>query len=248
VGLTLNFTPMTPASDSAVDRDAARRLDGQQNRMFMEPVVRGAYPEDVAADLAAAGAPLPVRDGDLDVIAAPLDWLGVNYYFCSTVRGGASPTGRPNPFIGCADVEDLDPVGPTTTMGWGVSPEGFTGLLLRLRDEAPGLPLVITENGSAWPDQVADDGQVHDAERTEYLLTHLQAMTAAMDQGADVRGYFAWSFLDNFEWARGYAQRFGLVHVDYTTQERMPKDSAQTYADLIRRHRETSTSGGDGDD
>jgi beta-glucosidase len=238
VGLTLNFTPMTPATDSATDRDAARRLDGQQNRMFLEPVVRGAYPEDVVADLAAAGAPLPVRDGDLEVIAAPLDWLGVNYYFSSTVRGGATSSSKPNPFIGCADVEEVDPVGPTTTMGWGVSPEAFTDLLLRLRDEAPGLPLVVTENGSAWPDEVTDDGEVHDPRRTDYLLRHLAAMTTAIAAGADVRGYFAWSLMDNYEWARGYAQRFGLVHVDYATQERTPKDSARVYADVIERHRE----------
>jgi beta-glucosidase len=237
LGLTLNFTPMTPATDSAADRDAARRLDGQQNRMFLEPVVRGAYPEDVVADLADAGAPLPIRDGDLEVIAAPLDWLGVNYYFCSTVRSAAAPP-RTTPFIGCADVEECDPVGETTTMGWGVSPEGLTGLLLRLRDEAPGLPLVITENGSAWPDEVDDDGEIHDARRTDYLLTHLDAMRTAIARGADVRGYFAWSLMDNFEWARGYAQRFGLVHVDYATQERTPKDSARVYADVIRRHLE----------
>jgi len=209
--------------------------------MFLEPVVHGSYPDDVVADLAAAGAPLPVRDGDLDVIAAPLDWLGVNYYFCSTVRGGVVPDGRPNPFIGCADAEELDPPGPTTTMGWGVNPEGLTGLLLRLRDEAPGIPLVITENGSAWPDRVDDDGQVHDVERTDYLLAHLQAVTAAVAEGADVQGYFAWSLMDNFEWARGYAQRFGLVHVDYATQQRTPKDSAHAYAEVIRRHREGST-------
>jgi beta-glucosidase len=240
LGLTLNFTPMTPATDSAADRDAARRLDGQQNRMFLEPVVRGAYPEDVLADLADAGAPLPVREGDLEVIAAPLDWLGVNYYFCSTVRGAAAPPRKANPFIGCADVEELDPVGETTTMGWGVSPEGLTGLLLRLRDEAPDLPLVITENGSAWPDEVDDDGEIHDARRTDYLLTHLDAMRTAIARGADVRGYFAWSLMDNYEWARGYAQRFGLVHVDYATQERTPKDSARVYADVIRRHLEGS--------
>jgi beta-glucosidase len=192
----------------------------------------------VVADLAAAGAPLPVRDGDLETIAAPLDWLGVNYYYCSTVRSGAAPSGKANPFIGCADVQELDPVGETTTMGWGVSPEGFTGLLLRLRDEAPGLPLVITENGSAWPDEVDDDGEVRDVRRTDYLLSHLEAMTTAIARGADVRGYFAWSLMDNFEWARGYAQRFGLVHVDYATQQRTPKDSARAYADVIRRHSE----------
>ena len=236
LGITLNFSPTSPASDDPVDVDAARRVDGQQNRMFLEAVVRGAYPEDVVEDLERAGAPLPVEDGDLDVVAAPLDWLGVNYYFTSVVRGGGQ-AGRPTPCIGTEDVVEIEPEGPTTTMGWNVDPDGFTGLLLRLAEEAPGLPLVVTENGSAWPDTVTD-GAVHDPERTDYLVRHLQALTAAVDEGADVRGYFAWSLLDNFEWARGYDQRFGLVYVDYETQARIPKDSAHVYADVLRRHRE----------
>ncbi|WP_346622796.1 GH1 family beta-glucosidase [Blastococcus montanus] len=238
LGITLNFTPMTPATDRPADVDAARRLDGQQNRMFLEPVVHGAYPEDVVADLAAAGAPLPVRDGDLEVIATPLDWLGVNYYFESTVQVGVRPADRPTSFIGGEDVVELEPQGPTTTMGWGVSPGAFTRLLLWLHERAPGLPLVVTENGSAWDDAVSADGAVHDPERTEYLLRHLEAVTTAIDGGADVRGYFAWSLLDNYEWARGYAQRFGLVHVDYATQQRTLKDSAHVYAELLRRHRQ----------
>ena len=237
LGLTLNFTPMTPATDSAADADAARRLDGQQNRMYLLPVVTGEYPADVVADLAAAGAPLPVEDGDLDVIAAPLDWLGVNFYFGSVVRATEEPTGKASAFIGGERVEEVPPSGPTTTMGWGVTPAAFTELLLRLRDTAPGLPLVVTENGSAWPDEVSADGAVHDPERTDYLLTHLAAVTDAIGQGADVRGYFAWSFLDNYEWARGYDQRFGIVHVDYDTQVRTPKDTALVYAEVLRRHR-----------
>jgi beta-glucosidase len=240
LGITLNFTPIAAAGESAADLDAARRLDGQQNRMFLEPLVRGAYPADVVRDLAAAGAPLPVEDGDLAVIAAPLDWLGVNFYFTNVVRGGRPPTGKPTPFIGAADVVEVEHEGPTTTMGWNVDPEGFTDLLLRLRDEAPGLPLVVTENGSAWPDEVTPDGQVHDPERSDYLLSHLHAVSEAVGKGADVRGYFAWTFMDNFEWARGYAQRFGLVHVDYATQRRRPKDSARLYAEVIRRHRDPS--------
>ncbi|KQS60611.1 beta-glucosidase [Geodermatophilus sp. Leaf369] len=237
LGLTLNFTPMTPATDSAADADAARRLDGQQNRMYLLPVVTGEYPADVVADLAAAGAPLPVEDGDLEVIAAPLDWLGVNFYFGSVVRATEEPTGKASAFIGGERVEEVPPSGPTTTMGWGVTPAAFTELLLRLRDTAPGLPLVVTENGSAWPDEVSADGAVHDPERTDYLLTHLAAVTDAIEQGADVRGYFAWSFLDNYEWARGYDQRFGIVHVDYDTQVRTPKDTALVYAEVLRRHR-----------
>lgn len=238
LGITLNFTPISPAGDDPVDVDAARRLDGQQNRLFLEPIVSGEYPADVVADLARAGAPLPVEDGDLAVISAPLDWLGVNYYFTNLVRGGQEPTGEPTPFIGADDVVDLAPQGPTTTMGWNVDPEGFTSLLVWLRERAPGLPLVVTENGSAWPDQVTADGQVHDAERVDYLIRHLGAVTDAIEQGADVQGYFAWSFMDNFEWARGYDQRFGLVYVDYETQQRIPKDSARVYADILRRHRD----------
>ena len=238
LGLTLNFTPMTPASDSAADVDAARRCDGQQNRMYLLPVATGAYPADVVADLAAAGAPLPVEDGDLDVIGTPLDWLGVNFYFGSVVRDTGTPTGKASSFIGAGCIEEVEPAGPTTTMGWGITPEAFTELLLWLRSVAPTTPLVVTENGSAWPDEVSPDGAVHDPERVAYLLDHLAAVSDAIEGGADVRGYFAWSLLDNFEWARGYDQRFGLVHVDYATQVRTPKDSARVYADLLRRHRE----------
>jgi beta-glucosidase len=237
LGITLNLTPVAPASAHPVDVDAARRVDGQQNRMFLSPLVRGVYPDDVVEDLVRAGAPLPVEDGDLAVIAAPLDWLGVNYYFSTVVRGGRPASGRPTPFIGAEDVVEVVPEGPTTTMGWNVDPEGFTGLLLRLRDEAPDLPLVVTENGSAWPDEVSDDGGVHDPARTEYLLRHLQALAAAVQKGADVRGYFAWTLMDNFEWARGYDQRFGLVYVDHPTQRRIVKDSARSYAEVVRRHR-----------
>ncbi|MGY1671615.1 GH1 family beta-glucosidase [Geodermatophilus sp. SYSU D00710] len=239
LGITLNFTPMNPASDSPADVDAARRLDGQQNRVFLEPVVSGAYPADVVEDLAAAGAPLPVQDGDLQTIAAPLDWLGVNYYFEETVRAGGRPAGRPpTSFIGGEDVDELDPEGPTTSMGWGISPQAFTDLLLWLGEKAPGLPLVVTENGSAWDDEVDAEGAVRDPARVDFLLRHLAALTAAVERGADVRGYFAWSLLDNFEWARGYGQRFGLVHVDYDTQRRTVKDSGRVYAEVLRRHRE----------
>jgi beta-glucosidase len=239
LGITLNFTPTSPATDSPADVDAARRLDGQQNRMFLLPIVDGEYPADVVEDLAAAGAPLPVLEGDLAVISTPIDWLGVNYYFTSTVRAVVEPTGKPSPFIGAELIDEVPPAGPTTSMGWNIDPEAFTQLLLRLGDAAPGLPLFITENGSAWADEAAADGQVHDPQRVDYLLRHLTAMSDAIDAGTDVRGYFAWSLMDNFEWARGYAQRFGLVHVDYDTQVRTPKDSAHTYAAVLRRHRES---------
>ncbi|GAB4082363.1 beta-glucosidase [Modestobacter muralis] len=236
LGITLNFTPMSPASDSAVDVDAARRQDGQQNRMFITPIVTGEYPADVVEDLAKAGAPLPIQDGDLEVISTPVDWLGVNYYYAAVVSGGHEPK-SPSTFIGCEDVREEEQDGPTTTMGWSVNPDSFTELLGRLSAIAPGLPMFITENGSAWPDQVAEDGQVHDQQRVDYLHAHLAAMVTAIEAGADVRGYFAWSLLDNYEWARGYEQRFGLVHVDYETQVRTPKDSAHAYAEVIRQYK-----------
>ena len=237
LGITLNLSPVQGLGTTPADVETARRVDGQHNRLFLDPLLRGAYPDDVEADLAAAGAPLPVQDGDLELISAPLDWLGVNYYVRNVVRAADGPTGKPSAWIG-PPVEEVEPDGPLTTMGWGVQPEGLTELLLRLRDEYAGLPLVVTENGSAWPDEPTPDDRVHDAERTDYLLRHLAAAAAAIEQGADLRGYFVWSFLDNFEWARGYTPRFGLVHVDYATQRRTIKDSGLAYAEVVRRHRQ----------
>lgn len=235
LGLTLNLAPIGAVGDSPADRDAARRVDGQLNRVFLDPVLRGGYPEDVVEDLAAAGAPLPVEDGDLELIAAPLDWLGINYYFRTTVRVGEP--GRPCPWIGGQDIEEVPPSVQTTTMGWGVEPDGLVQVLGRLRDDYPPVPLVVTENGSAWDDELSPDGRVHDAARVDYLLRHLDAAATCVEQGVDLRGYFVWSLLDNFEWAYGYSQRFGIVHVDLPTQQRTPKDSAHAYADVLRGHR-----------
>ena len=232
LGLTLNLNPVR-----GEDPDLVRKVDGQQNRMWLDAVLLGRYPDDVVADLEAAGAPLPVHDGDLDVISAPLDWLGVNYYFRSHVAGG-STAGEPSPWIGGQDVVDVDPPVLTTAMGWGVEPDGLVELLTRLHDEWPAIPLVITENGSAWEDVVAPDGAVRDPDRVDYLLRHLEAAAGALGKGVDLRGYFAWSLLDNFEWSFGYERRFGIVHVDYETQVRTPKDSARAYAEVLRRHRE----------
>ena len=232
LGLTLNLNPVR-----GEDPDLVRKVDGQQNRMWLDAVLLGRYPDDVVADLEAAGAPLPVQDGDLDVISAPLDWLGVNYYFRSHVAGG-STAGEPSPWIGGQDVVDVDPPVLTTAMGWGVEPDGLVELLTRLHDEWPAIPLVITENGSAWEDVVAPDGAVRDPDRVDYLLRHLEAASEAIGKGVDLRGYFAWSLLDNFEWSFGYERRFGIVHVDYETQVRTPKDSARAYAEVLRRHRE----------
>jgi beta-glucosidase len=178
--------------------------------------------------------------GDLELIGAPLDFLGVNFYRPVTVA--AAPHRSANPEMRTAvdiGVAELDPYGTRhTTMGWPVVPESLTELLCGLHARYPRLPPVwITENGSAETDTVDPDGRVHDTERIDYLTDHLTAVAAAVAAGVDVRGYYAWSLLDNFEWARGYDQRFGLVHVDYDTLTRTPKDSYHWYRDLITAHR-----------
>ena len=241
LGITLNFTVADPADPrAAADVDAARRIDGLHNRLFLEPVVRGAYPADVVADTEHLGWTDVVRDGDLAAISAPIDVLGVNYYQGDLVAG---PTGErpaadePTPFVGCEDVVFVPRDLPRTAMGWDVQPEGLTRLLVRLSDEAPGLELMVTENGASYDDVVAADGSVDDQDRLDFIDQHLRAVHAAREAGADVRGYYVWSFLDNFEWAFGYERRFGIVRVDYPTQQRTPKASGKWYADVCRTGR-----------
>jgi beta-glucosidase len=239
LGVTLNFTVADPADPTdPADVDAARRVDALHNRMFLEPVRHGAYPEDLLADTEHLGWTDVVRDGDLAAISAPIDLLGVNYYHGDSVSAQPDehPAG-PSPFPGLERLSMPLRGLPRTAMGWEVQPEGLTRLLLRLHEEHPGLPLVVTENGAAYDDVVAADGAVDDAERLAYLDAHLRAVHAAREGGADVLGYFAWSFLDNFEWAEGYAKRFGIVHVDYDTQVRTPKSSARWFADVCRTGR-----------
>ncbi len=229
VGITLNLTPATPASPSALDREAARRFDGSFNRWFLDPVFGRGYPADVVADHAAAGveALAAVRPGDLERIAVPTDFLGVNYYTRHLARGpeeGNEPRAVPEP-------------GPEarTDIGWEVHPDSLRSLLVRLSTEYPPTPLYLTENGAATHDAPGPDGRVRDERRVRYLAGHLEAVAAARAEGAPVEGYFAWSLLDNFEWAYGYSQRFGLVWVDYDSQVRIPKDSAWWYRDVIAR-------------
>jgi beta-glucosidase len=235
IGITLNLHPVAPASDSEADRDAARRIDGLANRLFCDPVLAGRYPEDVVADVAAVSDFSHVQDGDLAQIAAELDFLGVNYYFRHVVRGGATAGGEPSPWVGSRDVEFVPRGRPRTEMGWEIDPDGLYDVLVRLRDDYAGLPpLYITENGAAFPDAPAADGSVADPDRIAYLDAHLRAARRAIGDGVDLRGYFLWSLLDNFEWAFGYSKRFGIVHVDYATQARTPKQSAGWYAEVIR--------------
>jgi beta-glucosidase len=236
LGITLNLTTAHPDSDSAVDQAAARREDGLANRLYLDPVLRGHYPQDVVDERAARGYLLPVQDGDLEIISAPIDVLGVNYYF-GMKYSGVDENGRTEDADGNPVTRSLLLGAPLTAMGWEILPDSFTELLVRLGRDYPGIPLVITENGAAFHDTPDPDGFVRDEERTAYLASHIAAVASARQAGADVRGYFAWSLMDNFEWSYGYDKRFGLYHVDYQTLTRTPKASALWYRDTIRRVR-----------
>jgi beta-glucosidase len=237
-GITLNLGTADPAGDSALDREAARRADGMGLRIYLDPLRHGRYPDDIVADLAARGSAFPVRDGDLAVISTPFDVLGVNFYFGQDFSG-TDENGATVGADGQPVVRAVLPDTARTAMDWPITPDRFTDLLVRLHRDYPGLPLVITENGAAFDDTADESGYVRDDDRTAYLAEHIAAVAAALDQGADVRGYFAWSLMDNFEWAEGYAKRFGIVHVDYATQKRTPKRSALWFRDTIARTRAT---------
>ncbi|MPZ94841.1 MAG: beta-glucosidase [Propionibacteriales bacterium] len=227
IGVTLNLYAVTPESERPGDREAARRVDGLHNRWFLDPLFRGSYPDDVrtdVGDLFSAEQP-----GDAHIIATPIDLLGVNYYTRLVTTATAYP--------GSATVGFGDLGLPRTSMGWEVDGSGLTEVLGRVGRDYTQIPLYVTENGAAFEDRVGPDGTVHDAARTEYIADHIAACAAARRDGVNLQGYFVWSLLDNFEWGQGYAKRFGLVYVDYGTQERIVKTSGRWFADLIRRHR-----------
>jgi beta-glucosidase len=237
LGVTLNLHAALPGRDREADREAARRVDGQANRLYLDPLFRGSYPEDVFAYYREGGVDLSfVQDGDLQKISAPLDFLGVNYYFRHTVRDAPEEAHSEVPFSDLNARPIVPHAGEKTAMGWPVDPEGLTEMLVRIRDEYADIPLYVTENGRAVHDYVDPEGDVDDEERISYLDAHFRAAREAMDRGADLRGYMVWSFLDNFEWAEGYSKRFGLVFVDYGTQRRIPKASASWYSEVIGRN------------
>lgn len=257
LGLTLNLTlpdPVDPTNPA--DVDAARRIDGQFNRWFLDPVLRGAYPTDVVDDIREVDAAAvqrweeAVQADDLATISLPIDTLGVNYYHGDYVSAtpsdappesgdAATPRDIRSPYPAADNVFNHDRGLPRTGQNWEVQPEGLTRTLNRVHNEytgEKGIALYVTENGAAYDDEaVIEDGQtrVHDSARTEFLRSHLGATLDAIEDGADVRGFFYWSLMDNYEWAWGYAKRFGIVRVDYGTQERSFKDSAIEYRQII---------------
>ena len=220
VGIAIDLVPMYPFSDNEADVEAAHREDGFRNRWFLEPVLGRGYPEDMLERYAEI---LPtIEDGDMDTIAAPLDFLGINYYTRSVVRAS----------VGEVPAEGAE----HTEMGWEVYPDGLYRLLVHLQTVYEPPELYITENGAAFAD-TRENGRVPDSKRVSYLEGHLDAVVTAIAEGVPVRGYFLWSLLDNFEWAFGYSRRFGIVYVDFDTLERVPKDSFTWYRDFIATQR-----------
>ena len=222
VGIVINVTPAVPATDSQEDSNAAQLADGFDNRWFLDPVFGRTYPADV---IDALGASPEIHSGDMKLIAQDLDFLGINFYFRQTVA--ADQNSKPLP-IRSVNRENVK----RTAMNWEVHPQAFEEILLRISKEYSPKAIYITENGSAWNDEVIN-GEIIDDERIDYLARHLDVMRSAKNQGAPILGYFAWSFLDNFEWAYGYEKRFGLIYVDYKTQKRTPKKSAFFYRQLL---------------
>ena len=217
VGIVLNFTPMHPASDDPAAVAAASAKDALHNRWYVEPIGGLGYPIDATGDDRWDGR--EIHDGDLDVIAAPIDVLGVNYYTRSIIE---------------ADARDGDARGPVTAMGWEVYPDGLGETMRRLHERYGFRRYLITENGAAMADQPDATGFVDDEDRVDYFRGHLAEVHRLIDEGVPIGGYFAWSLMDNFEWAWGYTARFGIVRVDFDTLERVPKASALWYGDVAR--------------
>jgi beta-glucosidase len=225
IGTTLNFTTVYPASDSAEDRAAARLVDGHNNRWYSDPVLKGAYPQDMLDFYLKKLKGPQIRPGDMELLAgAPIDFLGVNYYFPTFVKSAPG-----NGFLGYVQ---LKPAGNYTAMGWEVNPQGLYDLLMWLDRDYNHPVLYVTENGAAFQDACIG-GKVADPDRIAYLKGHFEAAHRAIQNGVNLKGYYVWSLLDNFEWAHGYSKRFGVIYTDYPTQNRIWKDSARWYREVI---------------
>jgi beta-glucosidase len=237
IGVTVNPYPVVPAGSprvtSPADGDALRRIDGLANRLWYDPVLRGRYPDDVLADLTSVSDLAHIRDGDERQIARPIDALGLNYYRRYHVRHEPGASTSPSPWPGSPDVGFTEPDYSPTSNGWAVEPDGLFDVLVRLTADYDPPPLYVHECGGAFADGIGPDGRVDDADRCAFLHAHLRSCVDAIAAGVDLRGFFVWSLLDNFEWAEGYTQRFGIVQVDFTTQRRTPKRSALWFRDVV---------------
>lgn len=232
LGIVLNVIPALPVSDSAEDLEAADSIDAVHNALFLDALIRGSYPDKILGYHRKFDVEARIDLDELRSAVEPIDVLGVNYYninHVEYVEGSPGMTAWP----GAEGASMARPPGELTEMGWGVEPEGLTLTLRRVYDSYGPIPMMVTENGAAYPDVVESDGSIRDTKRAEYIEAHIQAVADAMDHGVDMVGYFVWSLLDNFEWARGYSKRFGIVRVDYDTMERTVKDSGRWYQEFL---------------
>ena len=236
IAITLNPYPAVAAGRNDADADAARRVDGVANRLWYDAVLLGRYPDDVLADFSTVSDLAHILDGDLALISRPIDAIGVNYYRRHHVRFAVGASAGAT-WPGSLDVETVDPGVAVTASGWAIEPEGLLETLIRLTQDYDPPPIYVHESGAAFDDQPGAGGDVDDQDRLNYLRDHVRVAAKALSAGVDLRGFFVWSFLDNFEWAEGYTKRFGIVRVDYDTQRRIPKASARWYADLARSGR-----------
>jgi beta-glucosidase len=231
-GIVLNLIPAWPQTDAEEDVAAANSVDLIQNRFFTEAVIDGVHSAEIRDLFDRYGVGDRIDHAALADGTTPIDFLGINYYNINHVEHRRGANAMPA-WPGSWEAGIARPPGVLTEMGWGVEPQGLTWMLQRVATDHPGLPLMVCENGAAYVDGVGPDGVVHDVARTEYVKGHIEAIRLAIDSGVDVRGYFLWSLLDNFEWARGYAKRFGIVRVDYDTMSRVLKQSGRWYRDFL---------------
>jgi beta-glucosidase len=228
IGITLNLSPAVPATDTPKDAAASERSDGFANRWFLDPIFKGSYPVDMMTLYEKRFGPLHfVKEGDLDTISARMDFLGINYYSHNIIEDDEN-----NDILGAGTISETENV---TDMGWGIHPESLYHLLTRIKTDYSEIPLYITENGAAYPDQKID-GKVEDHDRIKYLQDHFEAALRFIEEKGNLKGYYVWSFMDNYEWAFGYSKRFGIIYVDYETLERTPKESYKWYQKVIQKN------------
>jgi len=238
VGIALDFYPVYAADDRPETLLAVKRADTFRNRWFLDPLLRGQYPEDLFTDLRVA-AP-PIRQDDFSIISSPIDFLGVNYYSRWLVRDleDVGTVGEDTAHSNSFEAIESIPGASYTEMGWEIFPDGLANILTRIHREYAPKAMVVTESGAAFDDHWNGNGNIHDQQRIDYLRAHIQTVAEVIRQGVPIKGYVVWSFLDNFEWSQGYRKRFGLVYVDYPTQRRIVKDSGLWYADFIEQRRQ----------
>lgn len=233
VGIVLNLAPIHPETQSPENISAARHMDGELNRWFLDPLNGNGYPSDMIADYIKQGVlktaePDYIHENDLAQIAVPTDFLGINYYFPNIVRGNKGPLLDPSSFVTISAPKEKQ-----TDMGWEINPDGLYEIVTRVHREYKPGKIFITENGASYSDGPDSTGKIHDVRRIAYLKGHFGAIAKAIREGVPVAGYYVWSLMDNFEWAFGYTQRFGLIYIDYATYRRYPKDSAYWYKQVI---------------